>query len=88
MDMTCECNQGCLKKFSTDEIDANRWNVAEMDRSEKDLLIAGVLSAAQYDKEVAYRGRKGKHAFSSTVFKGRRSVLVHSDFCMTLERST
>ena len=52
----CGCNQSSLRKFDKSELEAQRLNLSEMEKSEEDLLIIGV-SLSVHEEKI-----QGKHA--------------------------
>ena len=74
--IACGCNQGCLGKFSPQDISLHRLNMQDMENGEKEVMIMGALLSVQYSKEKSFRGKR-KHMFFDYCFHGERFVLEH-----------
>ena len=55
-----------------EKVDSHRLNVRELEKSEKDMLLLGVLASIQFDKEETGKGKKRKHEFCRYSFEGER----------------
>ena len=57
---TCGCSKNCLSKFDPGTLEQTSLNFAEMEKSEQELIILGLLEASRYAKYVTTHGSKRK----------------------------
>ena len=60
-----------------EKVDSHRLNVRELEKSEKDMLLLGVLASIQFDKEETGKGKKGSMRSAGTLLKEKGFVQVH-----------
>ena len=54
----CGCRSNCLDQFDPTEVDQFILNMLEMEKSERDLLVLGVLESLRHSKETITKGKK------------------------------
>ena len=67
---SCGSSKKCLSKFDPAEVEQMQLNFAEMEKSELDLLIIGLLQSCKYSGSTTSRGNKRKHQYYRYSFQG------------------
>ena len=49
-----------MTKFQNEVVQANRLNLAEFDKNEKEMPVLGILDSQKFSEEVTQKGKKGK----------------------------
>ena len=66
----CGCRKKCLDKFDAGEVLQMQLNFAEMEKSEMDLLVLGLLESSKYSVDTTTRGSKRKKQWYKYTFQG------------------
>ena len=66
----CGCDKNCLSKFDAGEVEQMQLNLAEMKKSEVDLLILGLLESSKYSVDTTAHGNKRKKQWFNYTFHG------------------
>ena len=68
----CGCEQNCLKRFDAGEIEAHRLNILDLERTEKEALVLGVLGSCCFAETSTAKGKNRRRSAYAYQFGGRR----------------
>ena len=72
------CDQDCLRMFDEGEIEGHRLNLLEMEKSEREALVLGVLHSCSFSDDRNAKGKVRRRNAYAYQFGGRRvCVSVH-----------
>ena len=75
----CGCSRECLKNISRHKIEANRLNMCELEKGEKEILVLGLMDSERFSGEHTTKKTKRKHAAFEFSLEGLVvCVLEHS----------
>ena len=68
----CGCQSNCLKNFDPAELEESILNMRDMEKSERDLIILGILESLRHSKERTTKGTKRTRERFAYKFQGSR----------------
>ena len=66
----CGCDSRCFRFFDAGEIEAHRLSIQDLEKTEKEVLVLGVLESCRHEEEQTTKGKRRRRTRFSYQYRG------------------